>query len=295
MAVSDSLRAMFNPENKDENKGNNTFTKFYPFWKMEAGETAVVRFVEDSNPDNPRKFLVENFTHAIMVNGKKRVVACLEMYGEKCPLCEKSREYYQKARDAGEPKADTTKGIPAGPLTQLGKKYYRKKDYLGQVIVQSNPEGVALEFEEGHEVEVPISFGPQIYKNIQAGFMSGDLDADPYLLEGGYDFRIRKTKNGENASYTTSSFAPKQTNVDKDVVAKLNPYDLNSLRTKKSDLSVIEALLIASENGGEAEAEYSSDSVESAVTGEAASSGSNDSRVADILAQIRGKNAAQEG
>jgi len=233
----DALKAAFAPKEKKEF----SFTKFFNFWKMEAGETAIVRFLKDANADNPRQFVVDNLTHSLTVNGKKRVVACLEMHGEECPICELSRQFYDEARAAGE-----TKENP-GPLMALGKKYYRKKEHIGQVIVQSSP--IEYEKNDGHEMEMPIAIGPQIFKLIQAAFSSGDLDEVPYELKGGYDFRITKSMQGTNANYTLSKFAPKQTDVTDDVIAKLNPYDLNTLRNRKTDRATMEAMLLADRTG----------------------------------------------
>jgi len=235
----DALKAAFAPKQKEGGGGN--FTKFYNFWKMADGETAIVRFLKDANPDNPRQFIVENLTHSFIINGKKRVVACLAMYGEPCPACEISRDFYSQAERAGE-----TKDRP-GPLMAQGKKYYRKKEYIGQVHVQSSP--IEFEKNEGHEYEMPISVGPQIFKLIQAAFSSGDLEEIPFEFKGGYDFRIKKTMQGTNANYTLSSFAPKQTDLSDDVIANLNLYDLSTLRNRKTDRATIEAMIIAEQTG----------------------------------------------
>lgn len=223
----DALKAAFAPkENKEF-----SFTKFYNFWKMAAGETAIVRFLRDANPDNPRQFVVENLTHSFIINGKKRVVACLSMYGEPCPACELSRKYY----------------TDEGDKSVNGKKFYRKREYLGQVKVQSSP--IEYEKNEGHEHEMPIGIGPQIFKLIQAAFSSGDLDEVPFEVKGGYDFRIVKSEQGGNANYTLSKFAPKQTDLSDDVIANLNLYDLNTLRNRKTDRATMEAMIIADQTG----------------------------------------------
>ena len=48
---------------------------------------------------------------------------------------------------------------------------------------------------------------------MQAAFGSGDLDNAPYELKGGYNFRFKKTKKGEYADYSTSSFSPKMSDI----------------------------------------------------------------------------------
>lgn len=303
----DLLKAAFAPKEKKEFN----FTKFYNFWKMDAGQTAIVRFLKDSNADNPRQFVVDNLTHSLIVNGKKRVVACLEMYGEPCPICELSRDFYDQARSAGE-----TKDRP-GPLMAQGKKYYRKKEHIAQVKVMTSP--IEYEKNEGHEHEMPIAIGPQIFKLIQAAFSSGDLEEVPYELKGGYDFRIIKSEQGGNANYTLSKFAPKQTDVSEDIIAGLNLYDLATLRNRKTDRATMEAMLVADQTGQPlvvpTAAEDSDDSsmnfvsksvaaaVQTPVAAAAAATAPFDtesepaaepaSKVNDVLAQIRARAAAK--
>ncbi len=239
----DKLKASFAPKAKTEGEQTQNWVKNYAFWKMNAGEQAVVRFLPDSNPDNERQFLVENHTHSLTINGKKRVVACLEMYEgyNSCPICKLSRDYYNQAKAAGE-----TKENP-GPLSALGKKYYRKVEYIGQVNVVSSP--FEYEKNDGHEHEMPISIGPQIFKLINGAFASGDLEEVPYDLNLGYDFRIMKTLQGEQANYSLSRFVPKQSAVDADTVANLNLYDLSSLRNKQIDAPTLEVMLNADLTG----------------------------------------------
>lgn len=310
----DMLKAAFEPKQKGEGNNNN-FTKFYSFWKMQAGETAVVRFLRDANRDNPRQFIVENLTHSFTINGKKRVVACLAMYGKPCPACELSRQLYAEAAAAGE-----TKDRP-GPLMAQGKKYYKKKEYLAQVKVQSSP--IDYDKNEDHEHEMPISIGPQIFKLIQAAFTSGDLDEVPFEEKGGYDFRIVKSEQGGNANYTLSKFSPKQSDLSDDVIANLNLYDLATLRNREVDTATMEAFIQADRTGQPLQlpgrsasqanadelAENSSSAVAAALSSktaalaaamdgddedEAASApaASNAGKVNDVLAQIRARASA---
>jgi hypothetical protein len=290
----ENLKAQFAPAAKKENN----FTKFYNFWKMAEGETAIVRFLPDSNKDNERQFLVENLTHTFTINGKKRVVACLEMYDGhgSCPACELSRQYYQ---------AD-------GKESVMGKKYYRKKEYLGQVHVVQSP--IEFEKNEGHDQEMPIGLGPQIFKLIQAAFASGDLEEIPYEFKGGYDFRIIKSEQGGNANYTLSKFAPKQTDLSEDVVANLNLYDLATLRNRKTDKATMEAMIIADSTGqplvtpqsAASDSDAMTFTKSSAVAAAVASApvveedaevstsapAASDTKVNDVLAQIRARAAA---
>lgn len=207
--------------------GDQTWKLFYPFWKMPDDSLAVVRFLPDLDEENSLGFLVENLTHELVINGERKKVPCLHMFGESCPVCDLSRKYYDEKND------------------EMGKKYYRKKSYIGQVIVVESP----IDHDQNQLVKL-IEFGPQVFKQIQAAFQSGDLEDAPFELKGGYNFRFRKTKTGSGQnSYTTSNFAPKQTDLDDDLIAALNLYNLKDYRMKTVDRATLEAMLIADQTG----------------------------------------------
>lgn len=220
----DALKAAF--DKKGTGGGDQTWKLFYQFWKMPDDSTAVVRFLPDLDADNNLGFLVENLQHELIVNGQKKKVPCLAMHGEHCPICELSRKYYDEKNE------------------EMGKKYYRKKSYIGQVIVIESP----IEHDQSKLVKL-IEFGPAVFKQIQAAFQSGDLEEAPYEFKGGYNFRIKKTKSGQFASYTTSSFAPKQTDLDDELIANLDLFNLSDYRGKKPELATVEALLLADQTG----------------------------------------------
>src|SRR5574343_357760 len=220
----------------NESSGNQNWKLFFPFWKAPVDSVSTVRFLPDADADNHLAFLTENLTHELWVNGKKEVVGCLKMYGEECPICELSAKFYDKK----DPEYNE----------ELGKKFYRKKSYIGQVLV------LETQVEHDHNQLVKlIEFGPQIFKQIQAAFVSGDMDAAPFELKDGYNFRIRKTQtgNGQN-SYSTSNFAPKQTPVADDVIAQLNLFKLSDYRTAKTSREALEAMLLAAATGAPAPA-----------------------------------------
>jgi len=226
-----------------ENTGNATWKLFFPFWKAEVDTVSTVRFLPDADETNPMGFLVENLTHELTINGKREKVACLKMYGEDCPICDLSARFYDKKS--------------AEYNEELGKQFYRKKSYIGQVLVIDTP----IEHDAEQLVKL-IEFGPQVFKQIQAAFQSGDLEAAPFELKGGYNFRFRKTKTGSGQnSYTTSNFAPKQTDVGDDVLEKMNLFTLNDYRTQKTERAAVEAMLVAATTGGSYSSPEESDEV----------------------------------
>ena len=221
----DALRGAFEKKTAGGG-GDQSWKLFYPFWKIPEDSQAVVRFLPDLDEDNNLQFLVEKLEHELVINGQKKRVPCLSMFGEECPICNLSRKYYDEKND------------------DMGKKYYRKKSYVGQVIVVESP----IEHDQNQLVKL-IEFGPAIFKQIQAAFQSGDLEEVPYEFKGGYNFRIKKTKSGQYASYSTSSFAPKQTSLDDDVIEQINLFDLKQFLGAKPDRATVEAMLVADQTG----------------------------------------------
>jgi hypothetical protein len=221
----EALKSAFDKKTSNT-ESDQSWKLFYPFWKMPDDAVAVVRFLPDLDDENNLGFLVENLQHELVVNGKKKKVPCLAMHGEDCPICALSRKYYDEKNE------------------EMGKKYYRKKSYIGQVIVVESP----IEHDQSQLVKL-IDFGPAVFKQIQSAFQSGDLEEAPFEFKGGYNFRIKKTKSGQYASYTTSSFAPKQTDLDDDIIEQLNLFNLADYRGKKMDVATVEALLVADQTG----------------------------------------------
>lgn len=231
------LAAAFESKTTNSGGGNLNWKKYFSFWKAPVDSVSTVRFLPDLDQDNALDFLVENFTHELVINGKREKVACAKMYGKACPICEESAKFY----DENSP--DHNKA--------LGKKYYRKKSYIGQVVV------IDSQVEHDQDVTVKlVDFGPQIYNQITAGFKSGDLEEVPYAFKGGHNFRFRKTVTGDGQnSYVTSNFQPKQTDLSEDVIEKVEAemYNLADYREPETDVSVLAAMLVAEQTGGSLE------------------------------------------
>lgn len=222
----EALKGAFDKKTGTTGTGDQSWKLFYPFWKMPDDSQAVVRFLPDLDENNSLGFLVENLQHELVINGQRKKVPCLEMHGEDCPICALSRRHYDEKNE------------------ELGKKYYRKKSYVGQVMVIESP----FDHDQTQLVKL-IEFGPAVFKQIQAAFQSGDLECPPQELKGGYNFRIKKTKSGQYASYTTSSFSPKQTDLDDEVIGELSLFNLIDYRGEKIDRATVEAMLIADQTG----------------------------------------------
>lgn len=281
----EQLKAAFKTPERPEGTGmpNN----YFPFWNMKVGEQAVIRFLPDSNSENPLGFLVEKVMHNLEINGERKSVPCLSMYGEDCPICAVSSAYY-KADD----KAN-------------GKKYWKKKQHIAQALIVEDPLPANEETQETHEGKVRyVALGYQLFNVIKEAFESGELDEVPFAYDGGCNFIIKKTQQGEYSTYAVGSkFARKSSDLDEDIVANLELIELETLLPKNPGREKVETMLEAALTG----AEYSDD--DSAGTSTSTSGTVNetgtvkveetptddalDDEADDILAQIRNRKKAK--
>jgi hypothetical protein len=210
---------------------------YYPFWDMKANQKAVIRFLPDANQDNPRGFLVEKVFHNLTINGQRKMVPCLSMYGEDCPICKISQEYYKAKDDVN------------------GKKYWKKKQYMAQVLVVEDPLTPDANTGENHEGKVRlVSLGFQIYNIIKEAFTSDELESVPYAFETGYDFIIKKTEQGQYASYavgTKFQNRPRALTEEEISVVEEGLIELNTLLPKNPGIEKVQAMLNAELNGEE--------------------------------------------
>lgn len=246
----EQLKAAFAKKSTGSEGNTGFWDKFYPFYKMDTDAIAEWRFLPDLNEDNPLGFMVENKYHELIINGQKKRIACLKMYGEACPCCELSQKNYNEGD------------------TATGKKYWRKIDYIGQGLVVSSPIEYPIKADE-NPVRM-ISIGPKLYKKIEAGIVTGDLDAMPYDLAEGYNFRIIKSKQGEYASYDNSEFRRKSSPVPEDQLARIELYDLSKFRYGKIEREAMEAMIEAELTGRTYEDSKGGNSTSAASTGNAA-------------------------
>lgn len=233
-----ALKAAFG---KNENEGGQRerFTNnYYPFWNMKVGQKTVIRFLPDLDESNARGFLVEKLSHNLVINGQTKSVPCLTMYGEDCPICKISQAYYKEKDEVS------------------GKRYWKKRQYIAQALIVEDPLPADETTGESHEGKVRyITLGYQLYNIIKEAFASEDdpLEAIPYEFDGGYDFVIKKTEQGEYASYTVGTkFLSKQRSLTPDEIAAADEgmIELATLLPKNPGLEKVQAMLDADLNGG---------------------------------------------
>lgn len=256
-SIAEVTRNIQNTEPQREGRPNN----YYPFWNLKPGEQATVRLLPDKNEDNPFDFYVEKLTHTLIINGEQKTVPCLKMYGEECPICKVSSSFYKSKDEIS------------------GKKYWRKKQHVIQALILEDPLPPEQDTGENHTGKVRfLSLGYQLYSIIREAMESGELDVVPYAYEGGYNFIIKKTQQGDYPTYTVGSkFARKPTDLTDEEIEFVEEHmvDLATLLPARPDIDKVNEMLEAALTGAEYQDENTSRS--SAAVSE------EDERVIDSL------------
>lgn len=247
----DQLKAAFGKRaTSGSNENTGFWDKFYPFYKMNFGETALFRFLPDADEENPLGFIIENTYHEFTINGKKKKIACMKMHDgpeAHCPACAMSAKYYNELGDE-----------------KMGKLFWKKRDYIGAGLVMQSPFDFPIKADE-NPVRL-VSLGPKLFKRVETSIASGDFDTAPYDLNGGFDFKIMKTKQGEYADYSSSEFVRKATAISGALRERLELVDLKKFRFARVEADAmqaqIEAFLTGKSYEDEKAAGGSSDGVE---------------------------------
>lgn len=234
-------------ENRASNAGNpgSGESVIYPHWNIKTNDTARIRFLPDGDPNNPY-FWVERAVIKLPFSGvvgqpdSKPVevqVPCMEMYkdGGPCPILAEVRPWFKD---------------PA--LEDLGRKYWKKRSYLFQGFVRENP------LADDNPPENPIRrfvISPQIFNLIKNVLLDPELENLPTDYMAGLDFNIQKTEKGGYADYTTSTWARRESALNKQEQAAIEQYGLFTLSeflpTKPTDteLKIIKEMFEASVDG----------------------------------------------
>jgi len=215
----------------------------YPHWSIEEGQNATLRFLPDGNTKNTF-FWQERAMIRLPFNGvkgeleSKQVqvrVPCVEMWGETCPILSEVRTWFKD---------------PA--LEDMGRKYWKKRDYIFQGFVRENP------LTDDKTPENPIRrfiIGPQIFTLIKGALMDPELEELPTDYLKGLDFRISKGSKGGFADYSGSKWSRKEsalTEAEQAAVEQYGLFDLSTFLPKKPgdvELKVIKEMFEASVDG----------------------------------------------
>ncbi len=233
-------------ENKNQNSGTRTQSDnaIYPHWNISEGSTATVRFLPDADESNEWGFWVERQIIKLPfvgVKGDPNVkqitvqVPCVEMYGENCPVLAEVRPWY---------KDDT--------LKDLANKYWKKRSYIFQGFVRTNPLG------DDVTPANPIRrfiISPQIFTIIKSSLLDPEMENIPTDYVSGLDFNIKKTSKGGYADYSTSNWARKESSLTEAELAAIDAHGLYNLKDflpkkpSEAELRIIKEMFEASVDG----------------------------------------------
>ena len=215
------------------NSGPSGPNPIYPFWNMQEGQSATLRFLPDGDSSNTF-FWKERLMIKLPFQGKKGEtdskpitvqVPCMEMYGESCPILGEVRGWFKDPS-----------------LEDMGRKYWKKRSYIFQGFVNDNP------IADDESPENPIRrfiIGPQIFQIIKQALMDPDMEELPTDFTQGIDFRLNKTKKGEYADYSTSTWARRErplSDVEMQAVNTHGLWNLNDFLPAKPDETSVRVL-----------------------------------------------------
>jgi hypothetical protein len=236
-------------ENKQGGTGTGGDNSIYPHWNIAEGSSVALRFLPDGNSKNTF-FWQERAMIRLPFNGikgemeSKQVqvrVPCVEMWQETCPILTEVRTWFKDKS-----------------LEEMGRKYWKKRDYIFQGFVRENP------LADDKTPENPIRrfiIGPQIFATIKSALMDPELEELPTDYLRGLDFRITKTSKGGYADYSTSKWARKEstlTEAEQAAIQQYGLFDLSAFLPKKPtdvELKVIKEMFEASVDGQSYDAE----------------------------------------
>lgn len=237
------LRAFLKQESEKKTGDYTQNKEIYPFWNMPVGSVARIRILPDANEENPHVFYTYKFNHSLNIKGKKRNVQCLFQYGEKCPICELSRAFYKEQ----------------GKESKDGKFFYRKKSALVNILVLDDPLPPDPETGETYKGKVTKTIlGNQLLTKMISSINDElePMENDPWDLDKGYDFFIKKGQSGIHSTYDVESkFATRSTAIPAEYRESIQLIDLVAQLAPNPGYEKIEALLNSHLHGSDIEDE----------------------------------------
>ena len=189
----------------------------YPHWNISEGSEAVVRFLPDRDETNTFFWTERNMIKLPFAGIKGQTdsrpvtvqVPCMEMYGKTCPVLTEVRPWFKDKS-----------------MEDMGRKYWKKKSYIFQGFVTTNP------LAEDSTPENPVRrfiIGPQIFNIIRGALMDPEMEEMPTDYLKGVDFRITKTTKGGYADYSTSKWSRRERPLDEAERAAIDTHGLHNL------------------------------------------------------------------
>ena len=189
----------------------------YPHWNIQEGQEAVIRFLPDKDTANTFFWTERNMIKLPFAGTKGQSdsrpiqvqVPCMEMYGKTCPVLTEVRPWFKDKS-----------------MEDMGRKYWKKKSYIFQGFVVTNP------LTEDAVPENPIRrfiIGPQIFNIIRSALLDPEMEELPTDYVKGVDFRVNKTTKGGYADYSTSKWSRRERALDETERASIDKFGLHNL------------------------------------------------------------------
>jgi hypothetical protein len=223
--------------NKDRAKsgGFGGDNAIYPFWNNPEGSSATLRFLPDGDESNDF-FWIERLIIKLPFPGVKGdpiskpvevQVPCTDMWKSgTCPITAEIRPWWKDKS-----------------LEDMARKYYRKKSYLFQGFVTSNPN------KDDQEPENPIRrfvINTSVFDIVKSILMDQDLEHSPTDYDKGRDFYLLKSSKGNYANYASSKWAMKERALTDAEITAINQHglwNLSSFLPKKPDDAHLAAIM----------------------------------------------------
>lgn len=209
----------------------------FPFWNAPENTSSTLRFLPDGDTENvffwaERQVIRLPFTGVVgsptstHSNTVYVQVPCVDMFGETCPIIAETRPWWKD------------------PSTvDVARTYWKKKSWLFQGFVVTSP------VDEGEDKPVnPIRrfiLNKTLFENISASLANPEFEDNPTDYEGGRDFKVMKTRQGDYANYSTSSWSFKTRSLNENeriAIEQHGLYNLSDFRGRKPDANEMEAI-----------------------------------------------------
>lgn len=227
--LAEKMAARTTASGGNNQQGPREASPFWPYKKnMKADTTALLRFLPDSDRDNPNLFYAHRKTIRLRFEGATGgdgattaevsvTVPSMEMWadtGEKCPIAQYMRA--QKWWDSTPEKKE------------MALKYYRRHEYVTAGFVVQSP------FEESPAPENPIRkfILPKKGVGLLIEASVSDTEMEDLVIHetGGREFKLKRTKNGDWPDYTQSSWSMRARALTDDEIAAIEKFGLVDLR-----------------------------------------------------------------
>lgn len=180
---------------------------FLAHWNIAEGAPLNLRFLEDSNQDNPyfwreREMITLSFSGVKGGDQKPTtlVVPCNEIWSgtNSCPVTKELREWYKAGDQA---------------LADRARAYWKKKSYIMQCFIAPNSTKVIDDLAPENPIR-RVLLSKKLFNAVKSILLNPNVEYMPTDVDRGRDFSIIKGKQGQYASYDQSqwSFAERPLN-----------------------------------------------------------------------------------